>query len=151
MANWSPATDHSLRPDRKRQFTNALPAETSDNQEPEDTVPRYEHGSRVLKARAIAAVLVAAVAGLTYVAMKSPDHEGKSGEPETYTVQRGDTEWSLAEMIAPDVDPRKKMEEIDGMLPKDFAHAGRTLQPGDTITYRDGKIISYSASSTSGS
>lgn len=106
--------------------------------------------SELSSTRMLAAVAIAA-AGLSYAYIKLHQPEKvQPGEPQSYIVRAGDTEWSLARMIAPNVDPRKKIDEIDNMLPDDFAHANHTLQTGDVITYSGGKILSYTESGVRG-
>lgn len=61
-----------------------------------------------------------------------------------YRIEAGDTEWKLAQQIAPNKDPREVVYDIDKVLPHDASHANHTLQPGDVIGYTaSGQIKSY--------
>lgn len=70
--------------------------------------------------------------------------DNTNGRTNTYIVQPGDTEWSLAEKIAPQTDPRKTIYEMDEIIPEDDLHQGHMIQPGDEVKYTsDGKVVSY--------
>ena len=76
--------------------------------------------------------------------MQAKEDSGEPAITKTYTVQAGDTEWGLAERIAPNTDPRKTIYELDKIIPEDAAHQGHMIQPGDEIKYSaDGKVIAY--------
>lgn len=59
-------------------------------------------------------------------------------------VQPGDTQWTIAERIAPNTDPRKTIYEMEEKTADDEAHAGAMVQPGDKVVYSsDGTVIDY--------
>lgn len=89
-------------------------------------IARKRYGRDVL---AIVGVTVALV-GIGFAGRNSNKTPEKTKE---YMVQRGDTEWGIAEKTWPNSDPRKHLAYIDSQLPNDTGIEGGQLQSGDKI------------------
>lgn len=102
---------------------------------PSRTTRRLPDRATRIRRRRLALVLVVAAVVLTCVGLlrvTAPDVVGSDNSPQpiseaVYVVQPGDTLWTIAERLAPDMDPRPIVAELRQR------HGGSELQVGDRL------------------
>lgn len=102
--------------------------------------PETSHKGRNIIIGTLATLAVAAAVNNPFASAE----RGSSGPTQITEVQPGDTQWTIAERIAPNTDPRKTIYDMEKKTADDEAHAGAMVQPGDKVVHTaDGSVVDY--------
>jgi hypothetical protein len=102
--------------------------------------PESRHTGRNIIIGTLATLAVAGAVNNPFASAE----RGNSGPTQTTEVQPGDTQWTIAERIAPNSDPRETVYEMEQKTADDEAHAGAMVQPGDKVVHTaDGTVVDY--------